>query len=205
MTLPTKRAPPQKGYFEVGGALGKSRVYFQYNPVSLRRQLRPIIVGGDSNSSATAMHYVGPPVETISLRLEIDADDQQQTWADSSNSGIRPLLYSLELTLYPPSSAITANKAKLASGLIEIGSYEVPLLVFVWGDNCRAPVRITSYSVTEEAFDAKLNPIRATIDLALQVISAHDVRSDMAAYNEYMSYQKQKEKLASYLFRPGVD
>ena len=38
---------------------------------------------------------------------------------------------------------------------------ETPLSLFVWSRNRVLPVRVTDFSVTEEAFDTSLNPIRA--------------------------------------------
>ena len=42
---------------------------------------------------------------------------------------------------------------------------QAPLLLFIWSKNRILPVRLTDFSVTEEAFDVSLNPIRAKVDL----------------------------------------
>ena len=48
---------------------------------------------------------------------------------------------------------------------------ESPLTLFVWSARRILPVRITEYSVTEEAFDPALNPIRAKVSLGIRVLS----------------------------------
>jgi hypothetical protein len=43
---------------------------------------------------------------------------------------------------------------------------EAPLTVFVWSEQRAVPVRVTDLSITEEAFDVALNPIRAKVSSA---------------------------------------
>ena len=52
---------------------------------------------------------------------------------------------------------------------------ETPLTLFVWSKNRIVPVRITDFSITEEAFDTVLNPIRAKISLGMRVLSVDDL------------------------------
>jgi hypothetical protein len=72
-----------------------------------------------------------------------------------------------------------------------------PTTLFVWGSSRVVPVKITSYSVTEEAFDAELNPIRASVSLSMQVLSYSDVGPGEPAYPLFMAYQAAKERLAA--------
>jgi hypothetical protein len=58
-------------------------------------------------------------------------------------------------------------------------------------------VRITDFSVTEEAFDPQLNPIRAKVSLSLRVLSVDDLGFDSKGGSLFMIYQQQKERLAS--------
>ena len=48
---------------------------------------------------------------------------------------------------------------------------QAPLTLFVWSANRIVPVRITDFSITEEAFDPPLNPIRAKVSLGMRVLS----------------------------------
>ena len=60
-------------------------------------------------------------------------------------------------------------------GTIEILPMEGPFILFVWGPQRVLPVRLTSLSITEEAYDPLLNPIRAKAELSLSVLSYHDL------------------------------
>ena len=207
-TLATTKAV--RGYIQLVGEFGLSqKIEFQYNPENLRRQLSPKIVGGDGESRASAMYYTAPPTETITVRVEIDATapEEDLAWDNWETLGVRPVLAALELTMYPSSLDIQAAQAKLSGGSLEVGSYDVPLLIFSWGRDCQAPVRITSYAVTEDAFNKDLVPLRATVDLTMQVISAQDVRPRTAPYERYIQYQQAKEKWAQGAYKvvvPGM-
>jgi hypothetical protein len=173
-------------------------IVFQYNPTNLRRTLAPQMVGGDAQSRSSPLSYTGAPVETIAAEIEVDAADQEAfAGAAPSSSGIAPELAAIEVVLYPPSASVTQSQALLDAGTLEIGPYVAPTTLFVWGSSRVVPVKITGYSVTEEAFDAELNPIRASISLSMQVLSYSDVGPEDQAYSLFMAYQAAKESLAA--------
>ena len=58
------------------------------------------------------------------------------------------------------------------------------------------PVRLTDFSITEEAFDPRLNPLRAKVSLGLRVLSIDDLFFSDKSGSLYMAYQRQKEGLA---------
>ena len=58
------------------------------------------------------------------------------------------------------------------------------------------PVRITSLSITEEAYDTLLNPIRAKVDLSLQVLSYFDLKVTNPGYQLFLAHHIAKEVLA---------
>ncbi len=60
-------------------------------------------------------------------------------------------------------------------------------------------MRITEFSITEEAFDINLNPIRAKISLSLRVLSVDDVSPGDKSYGLFMAYLQAKEQTASKL------
>ena len=74
---------------------------------------------------------------------------------------------------------------------------QAPLTLFIWSKNRIVPVRLTEFSITEEAFDTALNPIRAKISLGMRVLSVDDLGFDQKGGSLYMAYQQQKEKLAT--------
>lgn len=59
------------------------------------------------------------------------------------------------------------------------------------------PVRFTSYSVTEEAFDPNLNPLRAKVSLGFRVLTVDDLGFAHRGGAIYLAYQQQVEQLAA--------
>jgi hypothetical protein len=176
-----------------------SIIVFQYNPDTLTRRLEARSSGGgDQSDRSEAYRLTGPPKETISLKIEIDASDE----VDNLNpaqliSGIHPTLAALEMLLYPKSLHVIANAALSTVGMLEIIPPEAPLTLFVWGPQRVLPVRLQNFSITEQAFDAALNPIRAEVDLSLQVLSYHDLQVTHPGYGLFMVHQVMKEVLAT--------
>lgn len=80
---------------------------------------------------------------------------------------------------------------------------QAPLTLFVWSKSRVLPVRITEFSITEEAFDPLLNPIRAKVSLGMRVLNVNDLGFDSQGGSLFMSYLQQKEGLAAK--RPGGD
>ena len=111
--------------------------------------------------------------------------------------GIHPQLAALEAIVYPSSAAVDANLALTQAGTIEIAPVEAPLVVFVWSSTRIVPVRITELSITEEAFDPNLNPIRARIGLTLRVLGVNDLPLGHRGANLFMAHHRRKEQLAA--------
>jgi len=82
-------------------------------------------------------------------------------------------------------------------GNIEIIPPEAPLTLFVWGPQRVVPVRLTSFSITEQAYDPMLNPILAKVDLTLNVLSYFDLKVTNPGYTLFMAYQITKEIMAT--------
>jgi len=174
-----------------------SVIMFQYNPDTLTRSLEPQFPGEGGEKSET-MRLKGAPVETITLDIEIDATDQLETAESNAVSmGIYPQLSALEMLLYPKSSWVIANTALLAVGTQEIIPPVATFTLFVWGPKRVLPVRITSFSVTEEAHDVNLNPIRAKVSLSLRVLSYSDLEVTHPGYHLFLAHQVVKEAMAT--------
>ncbi|MBA5872975.1 MAG: hypothetical protein GDA66_00290 [Nitrospira sp. CR1.2] len=170
-------------------------IALQYNPESLSRtlQVQGASEGGDRSE---ALRLKGPAVETIKLDAEIDAtDDMEAGDATVSESGISPQLAALETLLYPSTGQLATNHTLSSLGTLEVLPMETALPLFVFGQHRVIPVRLTDFSVTEEAFDPNLNPIRAKISLGMRVLSIDDVGFTHKAGSLFMSYLRQKEGL----------
>lgn len=176
-----------------------SVVVFQYNPDTLTRRIDARATGGGDNTDRSeAFRLTGPPKETITVSIEIDATDQlEQANQLAVASGIHSTLAALEMLLYPKSAFTIANTALAAVGNLEIVPPEAPLTLFFWGPARVLPVRITSLSITEEAYDTLLNPIRAKVDLTLQVLSYFDLKITNPGYQLFLAHHIAKEVLAN--------
>lgn len=176
-----------------------SVIVFQYNPDTLTRKVDARAAGGgDDADRSEALRLIGPPKESITLSVEIDAADQlEQANPIAVATGIHPTLAALEMLLYPKSAVVFANLALAQAGLIEIAPVEAPLTLFVWGPARVLPVRLTSLSITEEAHDAALNPIRAKADLSLRVLSYYDLQASSPGFTIFLAHQVAKEVLAT--------
>jgi len=173
-------------------------ITMQYNPDTLTRslQIKALAEGGDRSD---AMRLTGPPVETIKLEVEIDATDQLEFPDQNSNTtefGIQPQLAALETIVYPTSAQIQSNNSLASAGTLEIIPMESPLTLFIWSKSRVLPVRITEFSITEEAFDPSLNPIRAKVSLGMRVLSVNDLPFSHKGSSLFLAYQQQKEALA---------
>lgn len=174
-------------------------ISLQYNPDSLQRTLQVQSVGSESGDRSDALRLKGPPVETLRIEAEIDAADQlaqPETFPNVVDFGIQPQLAVLESILYPSSESLKANQRLSNAGMLEILPVEAPLTLFVWSEQRILPVRITEFSITEESFDPRLNPIRAKVTLAMRVLSVSDLGFDHPGSSLFMSYLEAKEKLA---------
>lgn len=175
----------------------QNMIALQYNPDTLTRTLQSRGVQGEGGDRSQALRLKGPPLETYKLEAEIDAADQLANGdAGAVALGIHPALAVLETILYPASAALQANERLAAAGTLEIIPTEAPLTLFVWSAQRVVPVRITDFSVTEEAFDARLNPIRAKVNLGMRVLTIDDLGFTHRGGGIYMVYQQQKEQLA---------
>jgi hypothetical protein len=169
-------------------------VVFQYNPAALTRTLEAQLSDAEGKSGDPP-RFKGAPTETIKLEVEIDAADQVPP--GNGDTGVLPQLAALEILLYPKSSRVALNNTLLKVGTIEIIPAVSPFTLLIWGKRRILPVRITEFSVTEEAHHPNLSPIRAKISLGLRVITYSDVTSDNPASNLFLAHQVLKETMAS--------
>lgn len=182
-------------------------ISLQYNPDTLTRTLQVQSVGEGAEQSE-ALRLKGPAVETLKLEAEIDATDQME-FPDQHQTvvkaGIAPQLAVLESLINPAVADLLAGKALANAGTLEIAPMESALTLFVWGANRIVPVRVSEFSITEEAFDVSLNPIRAKVNLGLRVLSIDDLGFDHKGGSLFMAYLQSREKLAAKAATVGFD
>jgi hypothetical protein len=175
-------------------------ISLQYNPDSLSRSYQVQGVGGEGGGErAQPFRLKGPAIQTIKLEAEIDATDALEQPSQNANTvqfGIAPQLAVLEALVNPSVAELMTLKAQAASGTLEILPPEAPLVLFVWGVNRIVPVRVTDFSITEEAFDPALNPMRAKVSLGLRVMSTDDLGFDHRGAGIFINHLRTREELA---------
>jgi hypothetical protein len=189
------------GIVEVGPETGSviRVIPLQYNPDTLTRSTQIQASGADGGDRSQALRLKGAAVETIKLEAEIDATDALEDPAGNRAAvevGVHPQLAALESLVHARAAALQANDAMASSGMLEILPLEAPLTLFVWSRQRVVPVRVTELSITEEAFDVALNPIRAKVSLGLRVLSVDDLGFQHRGGALFMSYLRNKEALA---------
>jgi hypothetical protein len=170
----------------------------QYNPDTLTRNLKIKGVGAESGDHIEALRLTGPPAETIKVEAEIDATDQLEV-ADTQaiQTGLHATLAALEMMVYPSSAHLAANNSQASAGTLEIVPAQTFLTVFIFGPRRIVPVRITEFSITEEAFDPKLNPIRAKVSLGMTVLTVDDLGFEKKGGALFLAYLQAKEQFAA--------
>jgi hypothetical protein len=165
-------------------------VPFQFNPHTLTRsfEIKPGVTGPEAGQIGHA------PNESIKLELELDGSDGLLEGADAN--GIGPQLAALEELVSRSSVAVLADLVLLNVGTIEIAPPTTKLTLFVWGPKRVLPVVITELSVTEEAHDRNLNPLRARVSLGLRVLNWGDVAQTHPAFGIALAHKMRTEALA---------
>ena len=176
-------------------------IALQYNPDSLTRSLQIQSTPAAQDGARTdALRLRGPAIETIKVEAEFDAIDQLEFPSQFPNAvryGLHPQLAQLEMLINPTVETLNNDDAMANAGALEIIPLEQPLTLFVWSASRVVPVRITEFSVTEEAFDPNLNPIRAKVSLGLRVLNVDDLGFQHPGGRLFMAYLSNKQTLAT--------
>jgi hypothetical protein len=183
------------------GSAVRRTIALQYNPDSLSRSYQVQGAGGDGGGDrAQPFRLKGPAIETIRLDAEIDATDQLEFPNNNPNAvayGIAPQLAMIEALVNPSVDELLQVSNAAAGGTLEVLAPTAPLILFVWSRSRVVPVRVTEASITEEAFDPSLNPIRAKVGLGLRVMSTDDLGFTSKGGSFFLSYMRAREGLAA--------
>ncbi len=173
-------------------------IIFQYNPEQMSRSLALRAAPREPSNVGAAredvLRVLGPPVETINLSIELDAADQL---AEPAQNHLHPVLATLEMLLYPTTEKAQKMKDLAQAGQVQVCPADVPLVLLVWGKSRVVPILLTSFSITEQAFDPDLNPIQAKVDLGMRVLTYMELQQGTQGYMAFLAYQRQKELLAN--------
>jgi hypothetical protein len=184
-------------------------IVFQYNPDTVTRTLQPRAMTGEPGDRLEVLRLTGPPHETIKLEAELDAADQLENPTDPANApvvenGLLPALASLEALITPSADQLVAAEALFDQGMLEIAPVQAPLIVLVWGVNRVVPVLVGSLTITEEAFDRQLRPIRVKAAMELKVLTTNDLPITHLGSTLYLGYRRGAEALAALVAAADV-
>jgi hypothetical protein len=179
----------------------QSVIALQYNPDTLSRTLQiQAVSGGQDGVRVDALRLRGPAIETIKVEAELDATDQLEfpnQYPLAVQYGLQPQLAQLEMLVNPTVETLNADNNMASAGMLEIIPLEQPLTLFVWSKSRVVPVRLTDFSITEEAFDTSLNPIRAKVSLGMRVLNVDDLGFGHPGGHIFLTYLGNKEQLAA--------
>jgi hypothetical protein len=173
-------------------------ITLQYNPDTMTRGFQ-IAGAGEGAAQGEASRLTGPPAQTLTIEAELDATDalaDPEANADAGDIGLAAQLAAIEALVWPPLASVVDDAALMASGALEILPPPSPIVLFAMGPNRIAPVRITELAITEEAFDPKLNPIRAKVRLGLRVLTTSDVGTGGRLGGYALAAHQQLEELS---------
>ncbi|MGW5671970.1 hypothetical protein [Micromonospora sp. NPDC003776] len=185
-----------------------SMVPFQYNPAEVTRVLR--VQAGTSGGSG--LRVGGPPVESYTLKIELDALDAIDKPITGS-LGIGPLLATIEGLLEPGGGGLAALVGAVAGafgggggGAPPVPAPSLPLVVLAWSLERIVPVRVDSCAIHETGFDALLQPVQASVDLSLTVLRGRDLSEEMKLANVLATaYQAVRTASATVGIAQGVE
>lgn len=172
-------------------------IVFQYNPDGIQRSIAPQ-PAGYVGTSGDPLRLAGPPRESLTVNVELDAADVPDTSVTARlGSGVHPQLAALEMLVHPRVATVLRNTVLEALGVIEVVAPASPLTLFVWGPKRVVPVRIAGLSVAEQAHDRDLNPVRAIVTLSMEVLTYADLPVTNLGHGLSLAHQVAKEALAA--------
>lgn len=147
-----------------------------------------------SSDAAGGDQSGGTLKESFSVTIRLDfADRQESLTGFDETEGIAPEIAAIEDLLYPAEAE--QDKASDGSDPVRVAAAR-PTVLFVWGPNRVAPVRITQMKIDETIYNNLLNPVRAEIEVSLEVVGAADVRDDKAVKAALDHTDQQRKRLA---------
>jgi hypothetical protein len=156
-------------------------IVFTVNPDTLTRrfELGPGAAARAGAGSSEPTNPVTPPAEQITVTLFLDAADaleQPDSNPDAVASGLLPVISAIEQLIFPQQVMARLTQALASLGGSTITPALRPWVVFVWGAGRVLPVKVTALTITEQAFDPRLNPITARAELQLTTLTAAELQ-----------------------------
>lgn len=150
------------------------------------------------------VRLAGPPRESLSFEAIMDATDALDEGSGAElTDGLGPRLAALEL-LIAPSSQELIDADKLADeGALELLPAPPALTLLIWNANRVSAVRLRDLSIEEDLFDHNMNPLRARLQMTVEVLSSDDLGVGTKGGGVYLASLARQEQLAAE-FKPAT-
>jgi hypothetical protein len=89
--------------------------------------------------------------------------------------------------------------------MIEVIPPEAPMVLLIFGPTRVLPVRLTELTITEQLFDASLNPIQAKVSFGVKVLNYDDLGLASVGGGLFLAYQANREVMATISSSGSVD
>lgn len=169
----------------------KRVIPFRFNPESLTRTIAVQAgqTGGGvdgaapraaaaSSAEARAETSSGTVKESFTVQIRLDFADRDLAVSGlEAEFGVAPEIAAIEDLLHP---AQTPSQAASDGTQPTHAERPRPTVLFVWGRRRVLPVRIVSLKIDESVYNNYLNPVRAEIEVSLEVLGEAEARDDRA-------------------------
>ncbi len=184
-------------------------IVFQLNPETIQRRILP-------SHLKSSFSKRGEARERISFVLAVDAnlgDDFFVQDEDGESHGVLPFLSAIELLAYPADVFNEITNTSGNSGFPGIAKYftrlfrssskrSLPYVSLLFGSQRIIPAKIKSIHITEQAFDATLQPIRASVKIVMDALTERESKRHGPTKEMYKHYLRLKVLLANSKARP---
>lgn len=198
--------------YESGGYPDKKRVIpFRFNPESLSRSLTVEqgqaasgTEGSASTSSASSSTEQasdassGSVKESFKVLVRVDFADRLEATSNlPAELGVAPEIAAIEDLLYP---------AEIESAASSDGTEPVrqklprPTVLLVWGRKRVLPVKITGLTINEALYNSQLNPVRADIEVSVEVLGELDAADNEAVKSALAFTSNNRRQLAKQFY-----
>ena len=202
--------------YESGGYPDKRRLIpFRFNPESLSRSLSVEqgqsgsgTEGSASSTSSTASGGAsdassGSVKESFKVLVRVDFADRLEAAQNlPAELGVAPEIAAIEDLLYPAES-----EAEASSDGTEPVRQKLPrpTVLLVWGRKRVLPVKITGLTINEAMYNSQLNPVRADIEVSIEVLGELDAADNEAVKSALAFTSKNRRDLAKQFYDNTAD
>lgn len=202
--------------YESGGYPDKKRVIpFRFNPETLSRSLT-VEQGssgsgteGSTTSSTSSSDQQssdassGTVKESFKVLVRVDfADRLEATSKLPAELGVAPEIAAIEDLLYPGETEASASSDGTEAVRQKLPR---PTVLLVWGRKRVLPVKITGLTINEALYNSQLNPIRADIEVSVEVLGELDAADNEAVKSALAFTAGNRRALAKQFYDNTAD